>query len=428
MNKFPNVKIETINNLKVLWVPLKTNTVSISFIIKAGGFEETKSETGVAHFLEHLFATNLRESEIQKTAINKGSRILSNAYTSNFFTSYYINTLSKNQKVGLELILDTFLLRDINLKILERERNSIIVEMNKKCGSKDDLLWNVVLPKLMLGDNRIIRNPFEHVKNVYNITPNKLSKFMEKYYTLDNSILVISGEYDYKKLYKMLKATDFKKIPKKNTKITRKIKMHNKKFNYYFLKDAKQIYKLIFSFRTFSSDSKNKYVLKFLSTIMDNIGSSSILFNRLRTKAGITYSPMTKIYNNKYYGIYTIIFNTTFENIGRGIDEMVKIFKDLKNKKIEEKYIKLAISQLNYYIVNLKNTMKSSMFLDYGTHVLNDSKIETPDVVFKQYYKNMTSDKIMKISKQIFNGNNLTFVVIGSKDIDTKLYTPLKQL
>ena len=428
MNKFPKTNTELINGLKIVWIPFNCSTVSMSFIIKAGGFEETKSETGVAHFLEHLLATNLRESDIQKNAINKGYRILSNAYTSNFFTGYYINTLTKNQKVGLELILNTFLLRDINLKILERERNSIIVEMNKKCGSKDDILWNVVLPKLMLGDRRIVRNPFEHVKNVYNITPNKLSKFMEKYYTLENSILVISGEYDYKKLSKMLKDTNFEKIPKKNTKINRNVRISNKKFNYFFLKDTKQIYKLVFSFKTFSSDSKNKYVLKFLSTIMDNIGSSSILFNTLRTKAGITYSPMTKIYNNKYYGIYTIIFNTTYENIGKGIDEMVKIFKDLKNKKIEEKYIKLAISQLNYHIVNIKNTMKSSMFLDYGTHVLNNSKIETPDVVFNKYYQNMTADKIMKISKQIFNGNNLTFVLIGNKNIDKKLYEPLRQM
>ena len=82
-----------------------------------------------------------------------------------------------------------------------------------------------------------------------------------------------------------------------------------KKYNSYvykFIEDKNLgLVQIIYNFKVFDSNNKNKYIIKMISTVLDDIGSKSILFSKLRIKLGITYSPYS-IDINQYYGIFLI--------------------------------------------------------------------------------------------------------------------------
>ena len=96
--------------------------VTIDTWVKTGSVDENESNSGVSHFLEHLFFKGTRANpvgEFDKLLESKGAVI--NAATSKDFTHYYIVIPSKFFDLALGLHADMLL----NAKMREHFNNSI---------------------------------------------------------------------------------------------------------------------------------------------------------------------------------------------------------------------------------------------------------------------------------------------------------------
>ena len=84
--------------------------VTIDTWIKTGSIDEDDSNSGVAHFLEHLFfkgTKNHEPGEFDRILETKGA--ITNAATSKDFTHYYITIPSKDFNLAMELHADMLL-------------------------------------------------------------------------------------------------------------------------------------------------------------------------------------------------------------------------------------------------------------------------------------------------------------------------------
>ena len=111
-------------------------TVTIDTWIKTGSINEDDKNSGVAHFLEHLFfkgTQNNPTGTFDRILESKGA--ITNAATSKDFTHYYITLPSKDFDLALSLHSDMLLNPLVPRKELEKERLVVLEEISKGKGS-----------------------------------------------------------------------------------------------------------------------------------------------------------------------------------------------------------------------------------------------------------------------------------------------------
>ena len=104
--------------------------VTIDTWIRTGSINETDSNNGISHFLEHLFFKGTKAhptGEMDKILESKGAIV--NAATSKDFTHYYITIPSQHFDKALELHSDMLLNPQIPAPELEKERKVVLEEI-----------------------------------------------------------------------------------------------------------------------------------------------------------------------------------------------------------------------------------------------------------------------------------------------------------
>lgn len=423
----PKHTITKINGINTILVPFKSNTISIAMAFNMGHFDENEKSKGLTHFIEHLLATSIRECDVMKEYQKKGIFINCNAYTDLFNTGYFLNSDPRFFNKALKLIIDSFINFKVNSENYNREKESIIVEMTKKMNDPIDKTFSVILPDLLFKNKNLIRDPKVHIDNIYNITPKQVELFYKKNYNLRSGVLVLSGDFNVSDAKKIINSYKLQTINKLVINRTITPKKYNS-YVYKFIEDKNLgLVQIIYNFKVFDSNNKNKYIIKMISTMLDDIGSKSILFSKLRIKLGITYSPYSRIYTNQYYGIFSIIVEVVSKNIDKANKEIFDILKKFKNFSDEDSLIQLAKSRLKYDILIMNNDNNSSFYINYGDKFINKIDIISLNEIYKKYYDKVDSKKIKNLSNTIFNPNNLIINVIHNKRISDK-FTIFKDL
>lgn len=339
-------KIYTLKNgLKLVLYQDKTkHRVLINLFINFGGIHKKikynnstcKVKDGTAHFLEHL----LIEHSIYGNSIIEFEKnyALFNGRTYNDFTEFYLDSVY-NFEEDLVKLINVVNKSNFNKEDIEETKSAIIKEIMM---SKDDkfldltkknyecIFKNIKYPNI-LGNIKDIKNMnYEYTKNIYDII-----------YTPNNQILFVSGNFDIKKVKKLVEDT-YKKI--EFSKVNYKI-IHKKEPKEIFKKEdiiKKDIYMdyVNLTYKVDISHLSNKekvklsfYLSYFLSYLFN---SSSKKYNTLIEK-----NICDSIINYEYevidnfmlikIGAYTNQHNTF-------IDEVIKTIED---KKFSRKYFEL---------------------------------------------------------------------------------------
>ncbi len=260
-------------------------TVSIGIWIKAGARHETKSETGIAHFLEHMAfkGTKGRTSlEIAQEIENVGGYI--NAYTSREITNYYCRVLSQDLPLALDVIADIVLNSTLENHDIDLERNVILQEIGQSLDTPDEIIFDwlqeTAYPNQPYG--RSILGP---AKNVKLFSRKDLKKFTGLHYVPNNMILCAAGEVDHEKLL-MLSEKYFGQLAAGDLGAVVKGKFVGGERREY--KDLEQTHFGI-SFEGPAIKHKDLFVGQIYSVLMGG-GMSSKLFQEIREKRGLCYS------------------------------------------------------------------------------------------------------------------------------------------
>ncbi|WP_455543891.1 M16 family metallopeptidase [Intestinibacter sp.] len=387
-------------------------SISLGIWIKAGSIMETKENSGVSHFIEHMLfkgTTNRTSKQLAREIDNLGGEI--NAFTSKECTCFYVKLLDEHIGIGIDVLSDMILNSRFDEQDITKEKSVILEELKMYEDSPDDLVYDLLLENIykdhslgmnILGDRNTLKN-FER-KNILD--------YYNKYYVPNNSIISICGNFKFEEIVKQIedkfKTWESKQIYTQFTK---------PKFNPCIVKKNKDIEQVNLAINLDAIPMTNDREVYALSVVNNIFGGSisSRLFQKIREEKGLAYSIYSSQTLYQDCGELGIFASTSTENIEEVYKLILEEIELIRTEYISLQEIHESKEQLKgSYMLDLEST--SSRMMSNGKNLLMRNKVdEEQDII--DYINAVEYDDVVKIIKKVFNPDKLGVCIVG-KDVE----------
>jgi len=410
------------NDLNIVLNPIENSqTIAVGFFIKAGSRNETDENSGIAHFLEHMMFKGTENRSTDKLLHELDFIGASyNAATTTQITYYYVYGNADDTKKILDIVLDIYVNTVFDDKEMKKEKQVIVEEMRMRYDNPVVNLYSAVHQKIF-AHTSLARDVVGTIETLMNINKKDLINFRTALYKPENTIFVISGNFNPTPILKMVSPilSELKnsgKVPhtyfNEQTIIFRN--MAEQTEPYVSLEkniSLQQVYALII-FPLFDMYSYSNHEIDLLSYLLSN-GLSGRLSKALREKNGITYSSIAYPVSYIDCGIYVIQMVVNPASLGRAVDiifsELAKLKQQLITDEEMEKVINIAKNETIFSLVSPLDMMR---FL--GLNFIYDRAFK-PDLNKEILeFKKVTKEQIKEISNKIFVKNKTNIFLYGN--------------
>ena len=351
-------KIKTDTGIEVIFDKLESiSTCSVGVFVKTGSRDESDTEEGISHVLEHMIfkGTPTRSYfEISEEIDYLGANV--NAHTTKEETVFYINALTQFLGKSVDILFDIVTNSTIDEKELEKEKDVMVEEIKMYKDSPDDLVFETNYADCINGQyGKPIIGTEESVKG---FTAEEIRKYYRERYTKDNILIVVSGNFDKDEIIQKINEY-FGKLA--DTKVDRREKI-DFSFNAgkkTVSKDINQV-NICISHKSEDYNSEKKVYTDILSNIIGG-SMSSRLFQEIREKNGLAYSVYTY---NQYYlsgGLTSTYIGTNLESYEKAIEITLLEFKKLRENGVTEEELQKSknkyISRISFAMENPRSRM-----------------------------------------------------------------------
>ena len=364
--------------------------VTIDTWVRTGSINETDTNSGVAHFLEHLFFKGTKKhpvGEFDRILESKGAII--NAATSKDFTHYYITIPSQHFDTALDLHADMLTDPQIPRKELEQERKVVLEEISKDLNTPAKKVYNN-LNDMMYTHHPYKRKVIGSADVISTIRREEILGFFNDFYAPSNMVTVVVGDVDTNKVVeKISKAfnAEYKKPVKKHFRKEFPLFTQKRKVEYL---DTQSGYMMI-GFRGVNISDNDTFALDVLAEILGG-GKSSKFYRSIKEQKGIAYSISASNGSYRDDGIFYISANYTpanAEKLEKAIFDEINYIQKYGVTEEELNTAKKMIEQETYYARDSTSNISSELGYIltltgssdlYENYVENIKKVSASDV------------------------------------------------
>lgn len=195
-------------------------SVAMRLVMLSGSLEETESERGIAHFIEHMVFRGTRRFKyqdmvgfFQKLGMEYGSDV--NAVTTFDYTGYSLDFRDNNPELlhqGLMLLRDFVDSAEFDSGYIEHERGVILSELRLRTGGLSGENLASYWPLVYRGHKLQSRSPGGTPEHVRKFTREQFLEFYRRCYRPDLAVVVVVGDIDPAKVTELI-GTEFGAIP-----------------------------------------------------------------------------------------------------------------------------------------------------------------------------------------------------------------------
>lgn len=407
-------KVKTTSGIEIIFDKLENiSTCSVGVFVKTGSKDESDSEEGISHVLEHMIFKGTEKRnyfQISEEVDYLGASV--NAHTTKEETVFYINALTEFLGKSVDILFDIVTNSLIDSEELEKEKDVIVEEIKMYKDSPDDLVFELNYGDCIKGQySKPIIGTEQSVKG---FTSEEIKKYYKERYTKDNIVIVVSGNFNEDEI--------ISKVDEYFDKLGDKKVNRREKIDFSFVvgerKEVKEINQvnICISFEGEKYNSKTKIYNDISSSIMGG-SMSSRLFQEIREKNGLAYSVYTY---NQYYqegGIVSTYIGTNIENYEKAIKLTLDEFEKLRKNGITEVELQKAknkyLSRIAFSMENPRSRM--SILGNYYTRKNEILDIEN----LKKEVKETKIEDINEFLKTRYTEKNITILgnIEGGKNV-----------
>lgn len=258
------------NGMKVILAPNKeVPSICFRIFFRVGGKYETPGTTGISHLFEHMMFNGSAKYEpgmFDKLLEENGG--YSNGSTWNDFTNYWEEFNSDKLELVFDMEVDRMKALKVDKNNLEQERYIVMeerrlsVENNPQNKMEEELYANAFL-------SHLYRQPvIGWMEDLKKITLDDCKYFYKTYYSPNNSILVLTGDFEKERVKKLI-AKYFEKLPKakipEHKKIIEPEQRGEKVINLY---QNVELPSLLIGYKSCSINDSDFYAMDLLANIL----------------------------------------------------------------------------------------------------------------------------------------------------------------
>ena len=389
-------KIQLDNGIKLIYHKVNRNITSFCIGFNAGACKETEKEIGLSHVVEHMiFKGTKKRSEFEINECFDELYGFNNAMTNFPYAIYYGTTLSENFEAAFELYSDILVNPTFMEAGFEEEINVILEELKEW---KDD--------NFQFCEDEMLKNAFKKrrikegiigtVESIKTFKRDDVESFYNKYYTSKNCVICVVTNLELELVAQIIEKY-MNGISNSNVENNVVIYENNKAGIFESHKEGMQGAKLQYIFDIQNLSNRELSALKIFNLKFGE-GTSSILYDEIRTKNELAYEVFSKIKYEEGIKLFTICAGTSKENV----EKAIKIINNIINNynTLEAYFNDETIGKI---IKRLK--LKDELAVEKSIELAK--KVSTNEIMFGipvlENIDNITKDEIIDTIKKVLN-------------------------
>lgn len=382
--------------------------VIIDTWIKTGSINENDKNTGVSHFLEHLFFKGTEKNPLgtfDRVLEAKGA--FTNAATSKDFTHYYIKLPAKDFDLALDLHADMLLNPAIPQAEMDRERKVVLEEIAKDKNSPSDVVYDN-LNELLFNVHPYKRQVIGTSEVIENITRDEIFDYYRTHYTPANMVTIVVGDVEpdevarkVEKAFSQKYSKTCKNIYKKEPPITQqRVKLEK------FPCDSGY---MMIGFRGTNAVHKDEFALDILASILGD-GRSSRFYQTIKEQKQLANSISASNGSFKDDGVFYITANFQPENKDKLqktiFDELHKIQQNGVTDEEVQRAKSIIVRDTHYSRESISNI---AVEMGYTTVLTGDIKNYNK---YLEDINKVTADDVKRVANKYFAENKSAISIV----------------
>lgn len=418
-------KIILKHGVKLLYERVPGNITSFTIGLEAGANSENSNSMGIAHAVEHMvFKGTYSKSEKEINELCNEYLGFHNAMTNYPYVVYYGSSLKEDFKNAFSIYFDIVFnpaFREEGFK----EEIAVILEELKEWSDDvvqhcEDFLFYESFERRRIKELIIGRED-----TIKTLTLEHIREYHEKFYTLDNCVISVVTSLELSEILEIIEGeiTSLKRIkaslidstceivPKAYNQEAEILPLYENPKNGVFIEENISINgcKLQYIFPIHSLSEREVTLLQLFNEYFAG-GTSSLLYDEIRTKRGLVYDIQGRVKGEKGIKLYTITLSTSKENIDlvkEIIKENISKVKASKGIFTEDFFSKFIKSQNLKRMLALEKSIVLSMHL-----AVYEIMHSGGELLLNEFYNlsNRTEEEMLSTINKVFINDTLGII------------------
>jgi predicted Zn-dependent peptidase len=387
-------------------------SASIGIWIDTGSRDETPSQNGISHFVEHMVFKGTRNRsvrDIARSVESVGGYL--NAFTGKEHTCYYARVLDEHIDLALDVLADLVLQATFPKNEMEKEKGVVIEELKQTEDDADDIIHDY-FERELYGEHPLGLTIIGSERNLRNFTRNDLIAFRRTSYAPKRIVVAAAGNVRHERIVEAVQRHLGTRSFEKNIRganlaprnVPKSLAVGGEKV---YDRPIQQAH-VVLGAAGYSLRDDARFPLMLMNTILGD-GMSSRLFQNIREKYGFAYSVYSFANLLSDSGSVGAYIGTDTAHIEKCIDLVWKEFDSLCKRAISKRDSERTKAQLKGNLMlsleNIPNRMirLGSSELYYGEQASLDWVIKQIDAV--------TPDHIHDLAKNLFQRDRFCTII-----------------
>lgn len=403
------------NGLRILTKKMPhARSVSMGVWVNVGARDETETEGGLSHFIEHMIFKGTRKRsayQIAKEFDAIGGQ--TNAFTSMENTCYHARVMDSHMETMVDILSDIFINSEFMPDEVDKERPVILQEIGMVEDSPDEYV-HVLSGQNFWGEHPLGRSILGTPENIIRFDAGMLKNFFHQLYQPDRIIISAAGNLAHNHLVDLIRPA-FETIPSGKDFPVRQVPLDRSVVDFN-QRNLEQMH-ICLGTRGLAITDPRRYAFSLLNTIIGG-NMSSRLFQEIRERRGLAYSVYSFISSHVDAGMFGFYMGVDSKRardaISIVLDEIVK----LKTKPVQSSELKGAMEYT-----------KGSLMLaaeSVDNHMVRNAQNEMHfgrDIVLQEIIENIeavTADDILELAEELIDPDKMTYTLLGPVDAHRK--------
>jgi predicted Zn-dependent peptidase len=382
-------------------------SVSLGIWVGSGARDETESNAGVSHFIEHMLFKGTETRTAKQIAGEfdfVGGQV--NAFAEKEYTCYFAKVLAEHLPIAVDVLSDMVLNSVLDSREIELEKNVVLEEIKRYEDTPEDLVHDIFAKTVW--DGHPLGNPvLGSQEAVGKLARDDLVEYMRSRYTPDIVIVAAAGKVVHEDLAERINhvfgGLEGVKTPPAHAVPTFS---HESRLAE---KITEQVHFCIGA-RGFAQLETEKYTLAVMDTTLGG-GMSSRLFQEIREKRGLVYAIGSYSASYREGGLFAVYGGTSMENMGQVLDLVRTEFANVLKSNITDEEMQRAKNQIRGALVLSQESMSSRMIRMAKTELYFGRVILLEEIIAS--ILKVTHDDVADVAARTFGDSEFPVVAVG---------------